>query len=62
MMGVQLDKLRQKRDLGRSARRVAIDALQLQNYIDEGRKRPAVKNAKQIIKNLERLLQNLKSF
>jgi len=61
-MGTQLDKLRQKRDLGRSARRVAIDALQLQNYIDEGRKRPAVKNAKQIIKNLERLIKDLKSF
>lgn len=61
-MGTQLDKLRQKRDLGRSARRVAIDALQLQNYIDEGRKRDAVKNTKQIIKNLERLIKDLKTF
>lgn len=61
-MGTQLDKLRQKSDLGRSARRVAIDALQLQNYIDDGRKAQAVKNAKQIIKNLDRLLKDLKSF
>lgn len=59
-MGVQLDNYRIRKPLRNSARRLIIDAAQLINYIDDGRKAPAVKNAKAMIKSMEKLLPQLK--